>query len=128
MIFCQQCAYPNPYSRETCSNCGTRLMIITNTPTAAAYGGIESLTRPTIEEHSLERISALEFGLQRAHEQIESLLDLLHRQATTGLYDHAMMDALVEHLKERGNLDEPRLEALWRKRIAEHYRENDECE
>ena len=26
-------------------------MIITTTPTAEAYGGIESLVRPTLEEH-----------------------------------------------------------------------------
>lgn len=103
-------------------------MIITNTRAAAALGGIEPLLRPTIEEHSLERITALEFALQRAHEQIELLLDLLHRQATTGLYDHAMLDALVEHLTERTAIDNSRLEALWRKRIAEHYRESDERE
>jgi tetratricopeptide (TPR) repeat protein len=103
-------------------------MIITNTPAAAAHGGIESMLRPTLEEHSLERITALEFALQRAHEQIELLLDLLHRQATTGLYDHAMLDALVEHLSERTAIDNSRLETLWRKRIADHYKESDERE
>src|SRR5678816_910792 len=105
MIFCQQCTHPNSYDRETCSACGTRLMIITNTRTAAAYGGVESLLRPTIEEHLLERISAIESTLQRANERIEIVLDLVHRQATTGLYDHAMLDALVEHLSERGAVE-----------------------
>ena len=58
---------------------------------------MESLLRPTIEEHLLERISALETELERAHDRLELMLDLLHRQATSGLYDHAMLDALVEH-------------------------------
>ena len=128
MIFCQQCTHPNSYDRETCSSCGTRLMIITNTRTAAAYGGVESLLRPTIEEHLLERISALESTLQRANERIEIVLDLVHRQATTGLYDHAMLDALVEHLSERGAVEGGQLETLWRDRIAEHNEEVSEQE
>ena len=47
-----------------------KLMVITGTPTAAAYGGIESLLKPTIEEHLLERISILETQLSRAHERL----------------------------------------------------------
>jgi tetratricopeptide (TPR) repeat protein len=128
MIFCQRCTFPNPYNREVCSACGTRLMIITNTATATAYGGTEGLLRPTIEEHLLERVSVLESSLQRAHEQLEMLLDLMHSQATSGLYDHAMLDALVEHLSEQGAVEESKLEALWRGRIAEHYSENDQRE
>jgi tetratricopeptide (TPR) repeat protein len=128
MIFCQQCAHPNPYDRETCAKCGMRLMIITNTRTAAAYGGVESLLRPTIEEHLLERISALETELERAHDRLELMLDLLHRQATSGLYDHAMLDALVEHLSERGAVEGGKLETLWRDRVAEHYEEASEQE
>lgn len=128
MIFCQQCTHSNPYNRETCAECGMRLMIITNTRTAAAYGGIESLLRPTIEEHLLERISALETELERAHDRLELMLDLLHRQATSGLYDHAMLDALVEHLSERGAVEGGKLETLWRDRVAEHYEEVSEQE
>ena len=102
MILCQQCTHENPYNRETCVVCDARLLIITNTPTAAAYGGVESLLRPTLEEHLLERISSLESQLERAQDRLELVLDLVHRQATSGLYDHAMLDALVEHLSERG--------------------------
>ncbi|HKP85788.1 MAG TPA: tetratricopeptide repeat protein [Blastocatellia bacterium] len=105
-----------------------RLMIITNTRTASAYGGVESLLRPTIEEHLLERISALETELERAHDRLELMLDLLHRQATSGLYDHAMLDALVEHLSERGAVEGGKLETLWRDRVAEHYEEASEQE
>jgi len=104
------------------------LLIITNTPTAAAYGGVESLLRPTLEEHLLERISSLESQLERAQDRLELVLDLVHRQATSGLYDHAMLDALVEHLSERGAVEGGKLETLWRDRIAEHYEEASEQE
>lgn len=128
MILCQQCTHPNSYNRETCSACGTKLMIITSTPTLAAYGGVETLLKPTLEEHLLERISALESALQQAHERLEILLDLVHRQATSGLYDHAMLDALVEHLSERGAVEGGKLETLWRDRIAEHCEDVNEQE
>jgi tetratricopeptide (TPR) repeat protein len=128
MIFCQQCTHPNSYNHETCSACGMKLMVITNTRTAAAYGGVESMLRPTIEEHLLERISALETELERANDRLELMLDLVHRQATSGLYDHAMLDALVEHLSERGAVEGGKLETLWRDRVAEHYEEANEQE
>src|SRR5215510_12275193 len=128
MILCQQCTHENPYNRESCVVCGARLMIITSTPTAAAYGGIDSLVRPTLEEHLLERISSLESQLERAQDRLEILLDLVHRQATSGLYDHAMIDALVEHLAERGAVEGGKLETLWRDRVAEHYEEANEKE
>jgi tetratricopeptide (TPR) repeat protein len=128
MIFCQQCTHPNSYNRETCSACGMKLMVITNTRTASAYGGVDSMLRPTIEEHLLERISALETELERANDRLELMLDLVHRQATSGLYDHAMLDALVEHLSERGAVEGGKLETLWRDRVAEHYEEANEQE
>src|SRR5215510_14852190 len=128
MILCQQCTHENPYNRESCVVCGARLMIITNTPTAAAYGGIDSLVRPTLEEHLLERISSLESQLERAQDRLELVLDLVHRQATSGLYDHAMLDALVEHLSERGAVEGGKLETLWRDRIAEHCDETNRRE
>src|SRR5712692_580022 len=128
MILCQQCTHQNPYNCDTCVACGARLMIITCTPAAAAYGGVDSLLRPTLEEHLLERISSLESQLERAQDRLELVLDLVHRQATSGLYDHAMLDALVEHLSERGAVEGGKLETLWRDRIAEHYEEASEQE
>ena len=128
MILCQQCTHENPYNSESCVVCGARLLIITETRTAAAYGGIDSLLRPTLEEHLLERISSLESQLERAQERLELVLDLVHRQATSGLYDHAMLDALVEHLSERGAVEGGKLETLWRDRIAAHYEEASEQE
>jgi tetratricopeptide (TPR) repeat protein len=103
MILCQQCTHPNEFTRETCSSCGAKLLVITTTPVAEAYGVLDALLRPTVEEHLLERVSVLESIVQRNQEQVEMLLDLLHRQAATGLYDRAVLDALVEQLSERGS-------------------------
>jgi tetratricopeptide (TPR) repeat protein len=105
-----------------------RLMIITESRSSAAIGGAEIMTKPTIEEHLLERISALETALLKMQDRVDILLELVHRQATSGLYDHAMIDALVEHLSERGAVEGGKLETLWRDRVAEHYEEAGEKE
>ena len=126
MILCQQCSHKNSYDRDTCEQCGRRLLIVTNTRTTAAYGGADSLLKPTLEEHLLERISALETALMRTQERLDLVLELVHRQATNGLYDHAMIDALVEHLADRGAVEGSQLETLWRDRVAEHYEEANE--
>src|SRR5262245_37783397 len=123
MIFCQKCTHRNPYNRESCEKCGTRLMVISDTRSFSAYGGVDSILRPTLEEHFLERISMLETALIRAQERLDLVLELVHRQATSGLYDHAMIDALVEHLSEKGAVEGGKLETMWRDRVAEHYEE-----
>ncbi|MEW6130735.1 MAG: tetratricopeptide repeat protein [Acidobacteriota bacterium] len=126
MILCQNCTHNNPYDRETCIKCGMRLMIITESRSSAAFGGADLMIRPTIEEHLLERISGLETALLKMQDRVDILLELIHRQATSGLYDHAMIDALVEHLSERGAVEGGKLETLWRDRVAEHYEEASE--
>ena len=100
-------------------------MVVTSTRAAAAAGA-DSLLRPTVEEHLLERISALESALQRADERFEIVLDFVHRQVTGGLYDHAMIEALVEHLSDKGVIEAGELESLWRDRIADHYEDSKE--
>ncbi len=70
MIFCQNCTHNNPYDRETCIKCGMRLMIITESRSSVAFGGAEIMTKPTIEEHLLERISALETALLKMQDRV----------------------------------------------------------
>lgn len=101
-------------------------MVVTRTTAATAYGGPEALLRPTAEDHLLERITLVESALLRANEQIEMLVELLQRQATTSLYDNALLNSLVEHLSQRGGIDGGELEGLWRKRLAEHHRQTAE--
>ena len=102
------------------------MRIINNNRMAAATGE-RSLLRPTSKNTGWSG-SALWNRLCGANERIEIMLDLVHRQATTGLYDHAMLDALVEHLSERGAVEGGQLENLWRDRMAEHSEELSEQE
>jgi tetratricopeptide (TPR) repeat protein len=101
-------------------------MVLSTAPASATYGGLDSLLKPTIEEHLLERVSALETLLQRANDRLEMMVDLVNRQATNGLCDQAMLAALIDHLSERGSVNSEQLEVIWRNRMAQQYEESND--
>ncbi|HKC87752.1 MAG TPA: hypothetical protein VKG02_17335, partial [Blastocatellia bacterium] len=82
----------------------------------------------TLEEHMLERISALESALTRANDRFEQLLELAQQQATGSFYDHMMLEALTEILTEMRAVNPEELEQRWRSRVARHYEETAERE
>lgn len=80
------------------------------------------------EEHLLERISALETEVEKMRQQNERLLDLIHRQATNSFNDHALLDAVVSVLEERGGVQRGAVELRWRELIDQYTEELDERE
>jgi tetratricopeptide (TPR) repeat protein len=124
MIFCQRCKKANPSEADHCEECGTPLLLITRPYGPSTSDAIEN----TLEEHLLERISALEGALARANERFEQLLDLAQQQATGSFYDHMMLEALTEILTERRAVNRDDLEQRWRNRVARHYEETVERE
>ena len=123
MIFCQRCKKANPGDVEYCIECGAYLMVISRPYNAGGFEASDSL-----EEHLLERISALEASLTRANERFEQLLDLAQQQATGSFYDHMMLEALTEVLTEMRTVNPDELEQRWRNRVARHYEETAERE
>ena len=124
MIFCQRCQTTNPIENENCIACGTRLLVISGPQAGALLASPDH----TLEEHLLERISALEAALTRAQSRFEQLLELAQQQATGSFYDHMMIEALTEILGETHVVDNDDLEQRWRIRVARHYEETIERE
>src|SRR5262245_55111451 len=124
MIFCQRCKRANQHDAEHCEECGAFLYLISRPSGAAASEVVEN----TLEEHLLERISALESALTRANERFEQLLELAQQQATGSFYDHMMLEALTEILTEMRTVNPDELEKRWRNRVARHYEETAERE
>lgn len=120
MIYCQACKSPNSITQELCSKCYTRLMI-TVSPRATQE---EMFPGGVVEEHLLERISALEYNLNKMQERFERVLELFHRQATSNFYDHAMLDSLVSLLCEDNLINREKLVANWQLRLAEKTEQN----
>ena len=124
MIFCQRCKKANPSDAEYCEECGAVLMLISRARGSSAFDVGEN----TLEEHMLERISALESALTRANDRFEQLLELAQQQATGSFYDHMMLEALTEILTEMRAVNPEELEQRWRSRVARHYEETAERE
>lgn len=124
MIFCQRCKKANSNDADHCEECGTYLMVVSRPGSSSAFDVAEN----TLEEHLLERISALESALARANERFEQLLDLAQQQATGSFYDHMMLEALTELLTEMRAVNPEELEQRWRSRVARHYEETVERE
>lgn len=125
MIFCQRCKQGNPLELEYCENCGTRLMLMVR---PRSYPPMAEAMERTLEEHLLERISALESAVARANERFEQLLELAQQQATGSFYDHMMVEALTDILSENQTIDREELEHRWRTRVARHHEETIERE
>lgn len=124
MIFCQRCKKANPSDVEYCVECGAMLMLVSRPHGSSLFDVGEN----TLEEHLLERISALESALTRANDRFEQLLDLAQQQATGSFYDHMMLEALSEMLAETQAVNPEELEQRWRNRVARHYEETAERE
>lgn len=124
LIYCQRCEAANPIDRSNCARCGTPLLIV-----SPVRGQSSNYDDPDgIEEHLLERISALETESARLRQQNERLLDLIHRQATTSFHDHALLDAVVSVLEERGGVNPGQVQSRWRELIDRYTEELDERE
>jgi tetratricopeptide (TPR) repeat protein len=124
MIFCQRCKMANPVGAEQCEGCGTRLLLLVRPRGSLALEASEY----SLEEHLLERISALEAAIARANDRFEQLLELAQQQATGSFYDHMMLEALTEILSEIRAVDRDELEQRWKARVAQHYEETIERE
>lgn len=125
MIFCQRCKKANPNDVEHCEECGSFLLLISRPHSSISSAEI---LENTLEEHLLERVSALESALSRANERFEQLLELAQQQATGSFYDHMMLEALTELLTEMRAVNPDELEQRWRSRVARHYEETVERE
>jgi tetratricopeptide (TPR) repeat protein len=123
--YCQKCLAANPLGQELCGRCGTRLMLVVDSP-AARYES-QNWTA-SYEEHLLERVSALENRLMRLTDKLEQGLELLLRQAKNSYFDHALIETLISLLTEAGAIEAGRLEELWRERCRTDANAQDERE
>lgn len=112
-IFCQRCKSPNELGEDSCGQCGTRLMLLVE-PSGARFesrgaGGL-------MEEHLLERITALESHISRLLDKLEKMAELMLKQSRSAFFDHELLDTLITMLSESGAIDRQRLSELWRER------------
>lgn len=112
-IFCQRCKSPNDMGEDLCRQCGTRLMLMVE-PSAARFEG--RATGGGMEEHLLERVTAIENNISRVIDKLEKMAELMLKQSRSAYFDHELLDTLITVLGESGVVDPKRLASLWRER------------
>lgn len=112
-IFCQRCKSPNELGEDSCGQCGTRLMLLVE-PSGARF---ESRgTGGMMEEHLLERVTAIETHISRVIDKLEKMAELMLKQSRSAFFDHELLDTLITVLGESGAISRGRLAELWRER------------
>src|SRR5204863_9298591 len=107
-------------SREFCWKCGAKLLVAS---------GLTPFDSPMafMDEHVLERISAIEYSLSGLSKRIDSLMDTVERVAASNFIDHTMIETLTDSLESAGiNLEN--LEAEWRRRVDSRILETEEVD
>jgi len=120
MIHCQNCTTRNSLEREFCWKCGSKLLVTSGTvpmDSAIAF----------MDEHVLERISALEYSINSLTRRVDSLLETIERVAASNFIDHTMIETLTDSLETAG-IDLKNLEADWRKRLDSRILETEEVD
>ena len=112
-IFCQRCKSPNDMGEDLCGQCGTRLMLLVE-PSAARFEGRG--VGGGMEEHLLERVTAIENNISRVIDKLEKMAELMLKQSRSAYFDHELLDTLITVLGESGVVSRKRLAELWRKR------------
>jgi tetratricopeptide (TPR) repeat protein len=104
-IFCQRCKSPNELGEDSCGQCGTRLMLLVE-PTGARF---ESRgTGGGMEEHLLERVTAIENHISRVIDKLEKMAELMLKQSRSAFFDHELLDTLITVLGESGAISRER--------------------
>jgi tetratricopeptide (TPR) repeat protein len=113
-VYCQRCLADNPAGQESCFRCGTRLMLVVE-PSSMRFedeglgGGLE--------EHLLERVSALENHLLRLAERLGQVVELLLRQTRSVQQEHLLLDTLITALSDARAISKQGVESAWRDRL-----------
>lgn len=105
--------------------CGTQLMLVVE-PAAVRLDPAEAPA--LLEEHLLERVSALEYRLTRMTGQLEQCLEFLLRQARNTYLDHALIETLIGTLSEGGLVEVDTIDTIWKERCRRAAEEQDETQ
>lgn len=116
--FCQNCFTWNPGDRETCRKCGMRLFIMAGDQTWDEEEAVE--TEEDLDEHLLERITALEETLRRVETYLETVSDQMGKLERSEVMLRNGLMALVQEMEQRSQLDGASFSQRWENLVEDN--------
>ena len=103
-MLCQFCGAVNPHERERCRRCGCKLMVVSGVAENEREPTEELLiqAQEDLEEHILERISALEDGVRRLSQAVAGTAEHLSQLEHNLTVAHAGIQSLGGLLETQG--------------------------
>ena len=110
--FCQSCFTWNTGDREACRKCGTRLLIVSGDQGWEEEEG-EIQDEGDLDEHLLERITALEETLRRVETYLETVSDQMGKLERSEVMLRNGLMALVHEMEGRNQLNGKSFSERW---------------
>ena len=102
-MFCQSCGAVNPSEQEACHRCGNKLLVVSGVAESAETNEEFFIqAQEDLEEHLLERISALEDGVRRLSQALASTGQHMAQLEHTLTVAHAGIQSLGGLLEAQG--------------------------
>jgi len=122
-LICQVCGARNDEEAEFCWRCRSHLLILSGQDQGNDFFGDVPL-----EEHLLERISALEDKVLGMEKILITILRSVRTQDQSLLVEQAGLQAIREILEDQGILEEERFVQCWEDRLNLHYLSREKAE
>ncbi len=120
-MLCQTCGAFNDDEREFCFRCQAKLLVLSGV-TAYEDDDIDDYDEEqddSLDEHLLERVSALEEIVKRSADMLRVALDAVHRQERAIFVNQTGLLSAKELLEKKGFLSGDELTELWESKMGE---------
>jgi len=120
-MLCQTCGSANEDEKEYCSRCQNKLLVLSgpNSFDEEEVDDYDDESDVSLDEHLLERVSALEEIVKRSAETIRSLVDSTHKQEKSIFINQTGLLSMKELLEKKGLLSGEEIIDLWESKMGE---------
>jgi tetratricopeptide (TPR) repeat protein len=120
-MLCQTCSAPNDDDREFCSRCQNKLLVLSGINAfeedeSEDYDDEEDVS---LDEHLLERVSALEEIIKRSAETIRGLVDAVQKHERAIFINQTGLLSVKELLEKKNVVSADELVELWESKMGE---------
>jgi len=120
-MLCQTCSAYNDDEREYCSRCQNKLLVLSgvNSFEEDESDDYEEEEDVSLDEHLLERVSALEEIIKRSAETIRSLVDAISKHERAIFINQTGLLSTKELLEKKNLVSADELVELWESKMGE---------